>query len=83
MQPLVLRDDGELCFKENKIVRLLLDTGKLNLNDLAYIEFSNDDRAQFAQLIGYSLAGFGELSYVDGPTWTAAQEMAEVRGKEG
>lgn len=67
MQPIIKDDDGTLRFKENKIVRVLLDwaTPKgMSLNELALMEFSQDDRQQFAQLIGYSLGGYSELSYV-------------------
>lgn len=48
-------------FKENSIVRFLLDGGPFDLNMLARMPFSVEDREQFAQLIGYSLEGFGEL----------------------
>ncbi len=43
-----------------------------HMNDLAMLNFSNEDRIQFAQLIGYSHSGFGELSYVDDQTYEAA-----------
>ncbi len=33
MQPLVIDDQGVVRFKQNKIVRALLDTGKLNMNE--------------------------------------------------
>jgi hypothetical protein len=51
-------------FVKNDMVRWLLDNGGKDLNDLAREDFSNEDREQFAQLIGYSLSGFSELSYV-------------------
>ena len=57
--------DGVLRFKENKIVRFLLDEGPFDMNQLAAMPFSDEDRSQFAQLIGYSLSGFGELGYVE------------------
>jgi hypothetical protein len=65
-------------FKENKIVRHLLDWASergMGPNELAVMEFSKDDRVQFAQLIGYSFGGFGSLSYVDDDTFNAAAEM--------
>ncbi len=34
------------------------------MNDLAVKDFSDEDRCQFAQLIGYSISGYEELSYV-------------------
>ena len=38
----------------------------------------SQDREQFAQLTGYSLSGFGELSYVRMETYAAAALMAET-----
>ncbi len=63
-QPMVVDKEGTVRFRGNAIVRTLLDTGKLNLNDLASMPFSQEDHIQLAQLIGYSVDGFGELSYV-------------------
>lgn len=77
IQPLVTDQYGTLRFKKNTIVRYLLDNGGINLNDLARIEFSQDDRQHFAQLIGYSLSGYGDLSYADDATFEAATAMAE------
>lgn len=73
VQPLELDAHGTLRFKENKIVRYLLDNGGINLNDLARLEFSREDREQFAQLIGYSLSGFGDLGYVTDATYELAE----------
>lgn len=33
------------------------------MNLLAAMEFTDEDRQQFAQLIGYSVSGYGELPY--------------------
>lgn len=73
IQPLQLDDKGVLRFKENAIVRHLLDNGGIDLNNLACLEFSREDREQFAQLIGYSLSGFGELGYVSDDTYAVAE----------
>lgn len=62
-QPLIL-EDGVVRFKRNAIVRFLLDHGGYDMNRLALLHFTDEDRAQFAQLIGYSVCGWGELSYV-------------------
>lgn len=77
IQPLTKDDEGVLRFKKNKIVEYLLDHGGISLNDLAFMDFDKDDRQQFAQLIGYSLSGYGELSYVDDDAYDVAQIMAE------
>jgi len=77
IQPLELDEEGKIRFKQNAIVRYLLDSGGIDMNQLALIPFSQDDREQFAQLIGYSLCGFGELSYVSDETLEAAEKMSK------
>ena len=64
VQPLIVDPDGVVRFKSNAIVRYLLDACPFDLNKLAVMPFSDEDREQLAQLIGYSLCGFSELSYV-------------------
>jgi len=61
-------------FVGNEIVRYLLDNGGIDLNKLAVLDFSQEDREQFAQLIGYSLSGYSELSYVSDETYEAVEE---------
>jgi hypothetical protein len=68
IQQLEKDEEGKLRFKQNSIVRFLKDTSKYNLNELALMPFDREDWEQFAQLIGYSLDGFGELSYVSQET---------------
>jgi hypothetical protein len=75
MQPIGWDDTGKVIrFKKNKIVRLLLDTGKLDINDLAKMNaqgmFNEGDYTQLMQLIGYSVSGFGDLS-------TSPEELVE------
>jgi len=77
IQPLALDEHGVLRFKSNAIVRYLLDNGGIDMNDLARQGFSQEDSEQFAQLIGYSLSGFGDLSYVSDATYDAADNMHE------
>lgn len=77
MQPLI-RDRGVVRFKENAIVRHLLDHGGIDLNRLALLHFDDAEREHFAQLIGYSVQGFGELSYVSDEAFEAAQSAANV-----
>jgi len=74
VQPMVKDDHGVMRFKENAIVRYLLDKGPFDMNHLALQEFSAEDAEQFAQLIGYSLSGFGDLSYVSNETYTKAEK---------
>ena len=64
-------------FVKNKIVVYLLDNGGIDLNELAMLPFDNEDREQFAQLIGYSLSGYGQLSYVTDASYDKAQALQE------
>ena len=82
IQPLEKDSDGTLRFKRNAIVRHLLDHGGIDMNKLAVMTFSSEDREQFAQLIGYSLDGFGELSYVSDDSYSAAAAMADGKVSE-
>jgi len=63
-QRIVTDELGTERFQVNAIVRFLLDAGKFDMNDLAAMRFDDVDRVQFAQLIGYPIGGFNELSYV-------------------
>lgn len=80
MQPLVRDPKGVVRFKKNPIVDHLLEHGGLNLNNLMLaghaLGFTKDDWTQFAQLIGYSVSGFGELSYVDKKAQREADRLA-------
>lgn len=74
MQPLVV-ENGVVRFRENKIVRFLIDWGRsrgMSLNELAMMPFDNEDHEQLAQLIGYSVSGYGDLSYVSHESYTEA-----------
>lgn len=64
MQPVVTDTNGVQRFRANALVVYLLENGPFDMNALALVECSVDDRKQFAQLIGYSLSGYGGLSYV-------------------
>ena len=64
MQPLELDEHDVIRFKRNKIIDWLFETGKLDLNEIAKMNFSKDDQMQLAQLLGYSVRGYGDLSYV-------------------
>ena len=77
IQPLISDNQGTLRFQSNALVRYLLDHGPFDMNDLAGVQCSNEDREQFAQLIGYSLHGFGGLPYVSTETYDAACRMAD------
>lgn len=81
-QPLIIDKFGTVRFKINKLVKYLLDKGGLNMNDLAAAarseKFSKNDQEQFAQLIGYSVSGFGDLSYVSDETYEKVSDEAAI-----
>lgn len=80
-QPLVDDEHGTRRFRQNAIVRYLLDNGGIDLNALAVLEFSAEDQMQFAQLIGYSLSGYGDLDYVTDEAYQrAANQTAKPEG---
>jgi hypothetical protein len=81
MQPVVLDASGVARFRENAIVKYLLEWASArgcNMNDLAIIPFAREDREQFAQLIGYSVSGAGDLSYMGAKTIAAADAAVEA-----
>lgn len=79
MQP-ILMEGGVARFKQNAIVNYLMELcrerGLCDMNQLAIMPFSREDRNQFAQLIGYSVSGFGELSYALPKVVQAADNIA-------
>lgn len=79
IQPLVTDDNGVIRFKGNAIVRHLLDNGGIDLNQIAILDFSREDREQFAQLIGYSHSGASGLGYMS----HEVIEVAEAMHKSG
>lgn len=66
-QPVVVRE-GISRFQSNALVQHLYDWAQVRghgLTELALVDAPDSHRQQFAQLIGYSIDGYGELSYVD------------------
>jgi hypothetical protein len=60
MQPIELK--GEVYrFKENEIISYLVDSGKINLNEISLLPFKKEDKEQFWQLMGYSVSGYGDV----------------------
>ena len=76
-QPLHRDATGVIRFKENKIVQFLLHNGPFDLNQLAMMPFDTADQEKLAQLIGYSVSGFGNLSYASDEAVEAANKLAE------
>jgi divalent metal cation (Fe/Co/Zn/Cd) transporter len=81
MQPIGWDSSKIIRFKVNKIVELLLDTSKLDLNDIAMMNargiFNKDDYDQLMQLIGYSVCGYSDLSSSPEETVKEANRIAD------
>ena len=79
IQPLERDKHGVIRFKENTIVSALLDAatkaGVMDLNKIAMMNFPREEHEHFAQLIGYSLSGFSDLSYASEETYAIAERI--------
>lgn len=78
IQPIEYDAQGIIRFKENAIVRYLLDAGPLDLNKLEMLEFSDEDRAQFEQLIGRSVSAFCGLDCVSDEVADKVSALSEA-----
>jgi hypothetical protein len=87
MQPVHIASDGMIRFKANPIVRFLLDENgrgrfagkRIDMNDLTVeVDATEDERAQFAELIGYSIGGYsGNPSTLSRPQLDAIPSSTE------
>lgn len=71
---------GTWRFNQNKIVNDLLEFASkrgFDLNKIAMQDYDIEDRRQFAQLIGYSVSGYDELSYSESDIWEIVQGIKE------
>lgn len=74
---------GVVRFRSNPLVRWLLDQVPMALNKTAVLashegeEVTDEDHAQLAQLMGYSVSGWGGLSYVSEEEAEACDAIAE------
>ena len=83
-QPIGLDLSGVVRFKPNPIVlHLLKEAEKVgcDLNRIAQLGFDAASRRQFAQLIGYSVSGYGELNYVPLLEAQALDTMSDLIGE--
>lgn len=80
MQPIAWDGKGVIRFQDNKVITMLLEAGVLNLNSIAgqCIEkkIPRADQMQFWQMLGYSVSGFGDLSFATKEMVAAADEIA-------
>jgi glutathione S-transferase len=82
IQPLVEDERGIIRFQANAIVTHLLDRGGIDLNQIARENFSQEDREQFAQLIGFSWSGASDLGYMSAEVLDAAMAMKDAGPSE-
>ena len=81
MQPVVVAADGVIRFKQNQIIRDMLDLCEkhgLGLNEIAMRDYEKDDRSQLMQLIGYSVSGYGNLGCSRAKHVMRADQKAET-----
>lgn len=72
-------------FVTNNIVWFLLRSGGVTLPQLDCMDFDDEDRMQFSQLIGCSLNGYSELEYVTDTAYQKAiflEEQPELKDAE-
>lgn len=83
IQNIATDSDGVVRFVPNPIVEFILAKGRehgIDLNTISAQGFSAEDQQQFAQLIGYSLSGYSELSYVTSEAYDTVRAMLQ-KGK--
>ena len=85
MQPVGVDAHGVHRFLDNRIVRELLVRSGLTgygLNEIAVDahrgKYNDVEQRQLAQLIGYSVSGYGDLSYVDNESCMRADALSEA-----
>jgi len=64
-------------FKRNLIIDYLFKAGILDLNKIGIMQFPQEDQEQLAQLLGYSVSGFGDLSFVRDETYEKAASLVK------
>jgi len=80
MQPVGVDPHGIHRFLENRIVRDLLDFAQprgFGLNEIATRRYTKAEHRQVAQLIGYSVSGYGDLSYVNDESYERAHQLSQ------
>jgi hypothetical protein len=78
MQPVVLDKLGTPRFKGNAIIERLFRERRIDLNQISMWDVPVEDAEQFWQLLGYSVSGYGELSFIRPETVAKADEVVEA-----
>ena len=79
MPPIELDRKGTARFVSNPLVVFLLEAGPYDMRFLAKLSvFTDEQRAQFAALTGYSVSGWGDLPYVTATQCKAADTVVQA-----
>lgn len=81
MQPICIASDGVIRFKQNRMVNDVYEFSQkrgLGLNEMAHGDYTQEERMQFAQLIGYSVSGYGGLSYASHESTEKADAVSDA-----
>lgn len=69
MREIITDESGEKRFKQNRIINVLLDLGKLTIENIwcfyEYGMFSLEDLEEFFQLIGFSVKEYNQIKQFD------------------
>lgn len=79
MQPIIVDEYGTYRFKANAIVNKLQEVAAsagYDLHAACRDNYSDEEWMQLAQLIGYSITGYSELSYVSDESYSRALSAA-------
>ncbi len=79
MQPIIVDEYGTYRFKANAIVNKLQEVASsagYDLHAACRDNYSDEEWMQLAQLIGYSITGYSELSYVSDESYSRALSAA-------
>jgi len=82
MQPLILDTNGVVRFKANSLVTYLVNFASQSNMGVEYLwkqlpNIPEEDKEQFAQLIGYPVIGFGDLPFVSTEAFTKALKQRQ------
>ena len=83
MKPIGYDQNNIVRFKANSVIQWLCGEGKLDLNQMAIKQFPIEDQQQIAQLLGYSVCGYCDLSYATDKSkdeaWQKMQSLPRLK----
>jgi hypothetical protein len=69
---------GVVRFRGNAVVEWLFKNGRIDLNTIPCHSLPSKDVAEFWQMLGYSVSGYGDLDFIDRMTVEQADKEAEL-----